>query len=65
MGAPERTRFLTWPAVDGKVAASTQNRALGALLSLYREVLEPDVPWLDGVVRAKRHAECLERHPRL
>jgi len=35
-------------------ASSTQNQALSALLFLYREVLELDVPWLDGVVRAKR-----------
>ena len=54
MGAPEITRFLSWLAVDGKVAASTQNQALSALLFLYREVLELDLPWLDGVVRAKR-----------
>lgn len=54
MGAPEITRFLSSLAVDAKVAASTQNQALSALLFLYREVLELDVPWLDGVVRAKR-----------
>jgi integron integrase len=54
MGAPEISRFLSWLAVDGKVAASTQNRALSALLFMYREVLELDLPWLDGVVRAKR-----------
>lgn len=54
MGAPELTAFLTSLAVNGRVAASTQNQALSALLFLYREVLELDVPWLDGVVRAKR-----------
>jgi hypothetical protein len=27
LGAPEVTRFLTWLAVDGRVAASTQNQA--------------------------------------
>jgi len=54
MGAPEITRFLSFLAVDGKVAASTQNQALSALLFLYRAVLELDVPWLDGLVRAKR-----------
>lgn len=54
MGGAEITRFLTSLAVDGKVAASTQNQALSALLFLYREVLEQDVPWLDNVVRAKR-----------
>jgi integron integrase len=67
MGAPEITRFLTWLAVHEKVAASTQNQALGALLFLYREVLELDVPWLDGLVRARVRAllERLDGTPRL
>ena len=54
MGAPEITRFLTSLAVEGKVAASTQNQALSALLFLYREVLQQEVPWLDDLVYAKR-----------
>jgi integron integrase len=54
MGAAEITRFLTSLAVESRVSASTQNQALSALLFLYREVLEQDIPWLDDVVRAKR-----------
>lgn len=54
MGAEEVTRFLSSLALDGHVAASTQNQALSALLFLYREVLQHDLPWLEGVVRAKR-----------
>ncbi|MBI4638840.1 MAG: phage integrase N-terminal SAM-like domain-containing protein, partial [Candidatus Rokubacteria bacterium] len=54
MGAPEISGFLSWLAVDGKVAASTQNQALSALLFLYQEVLDLEVPWLDDIVRAKR-----------
>jgi hypothetical protein len=54
LGASEVTSFLTSLAVDGHVAASTQNQALGALLYLYRDVLEVDLPWLDVIVRAKR-----------
>lgn len=54
MGAEEITRFLTSLAVERKVAAATQNQALSALLFLYREVLDQDVPWLDSVVHAKR-----------
>ena len=42
--------------VDKNVAASTQNQALSAILFLYRDVLEPDLPWLDNVVRSKRPA---------
>ena len=54
MGAREVTQFLTSLAVDRHVAASTQNQAFGALLFLYREVLEQNLPWLDDVVRARR-----------
>jgi integron integrase len=54
MGAAEVTRFLSSLAVQGKVAASTQNQALSALLFLYRHVLQQELPWLEDVVRAKR-----------
>jgi integron integrase len=54
MGAHEITQFLSALAVKDKVAASTQNQALSALLFLYRAVLEQDVPWLDDLARAKR-----------
>ena len=54
MGGPEVTRFLTHLAVDGHVSASTQNQALSAVLFLYRDVLQTELPWLDDVVRAKR-----------
>lgn len=54
MGQKEIEAFLTHLAVEGGVSASTQNQALSALLFLYREVLEMEVPWLDKVVRAKR-----------
>jgi integrase len=56
MSAPEVTKFLSSLAVEGNVAASAQNQALGALLFLYRDVLEQDLPWLDDMVRAKRPA---------
>src|SRR5215831_16737079 len=38
MGPPEISRFLSDLAVNGRVAASTQNQAFNALLFLYREV---------------------------
>lgn len=53
MGKAEITRFLTWLATHRRVAASTQNQALCALLFLYRHVLEQDFPWLDDLVWAK------------
>ncbi len=54
MGEREVEAFLTDLAVRGRVAASTQNQALSALLFLYREVLGIDLPWMDGIRRAKR-----------
>ncbi|MCX7515289.1 integron integrase [Frateuria sp. STR12] len=54
MGAPEIEHFLTRLAVDGGVSASTQNQALSALLFLYRQVLGVELPWLDGIERAKK-----------
>ncbi len=56
MGAPEIEAFLTMLATERKVSASTHNQALSALLFLYREVLNMDLPWMDGITRpaAKR-----------
>ncbi len=42
-------QFLTHLAVDKKVAASTQNLALSSILFLYKEVLEIDLSYLNGV----------------
>jgi integron integrase len=53
MGPREVESFLTHLAVAGKVAASTQNQAKSALLFLYREALEVQLPWLDNVTQAK------------
>jgi len=53
MGADEVQAFLTHLAVAGRVAASTQNQAKSALLFLYKEVLEVELPWLDKVEAAK------------
>jgi integrase len=54
MGASEVAQFLSSLAVEGRVAASTQNQALSALLFLYRHVLHQELPWLRDVVRARR-----------
>src|SRR5256885_4799277 len=56
LGEREVARFLSDLAVRGRVAASTQNQALSALLFLYRDVLGRDVGALDQLVRAKRPA---------
>ena len=53
LSASDVEEFLTHLASELKVAASTQNQAQSALLFLYRQVLVRELPWLDGVVRAK------------
>lgn len=54
MGAAEIESFLTGLAVHGNVSASIQNQALSALLFLYKQVLGVELPWLDGIARAKK-----------
>jgi len=46
--------YLTHLAVEQRVAASTQNQALSALLFLYREVLRQDLDLSIHAVRAER-----------
>lgn len=53
MGAPEVETFLSALATERNVSASTQNQAMHAILFLYRDVLHVDLPWLDGITRAK------------
>jgi len=46
--------FLTFLAVEKRVAASSQNQAFNALLFLFKHVLEKEFGRIEGVVRAKR-----------
>jgi site-specific recombinase XerD len=54
VGAPEVAAFLTHLARRIRVAASTQNQALNALVFLYRHVLDSPLGNLEGVVRARK-----------
>lgn len=54
MGAVEIEAFLTHLAIERNVSASTQNQALSALLFLYKEVLQVELPWLGTMERAKK-----------
>ncbi|MBU0590057.1 MAG: integron integrase [Gammaproteobacteria bacterium] len=51
MGAKEVETFLSMMATERKVSASTHNQALSALLFLYREVLNIELPWLNDINR--------------
>ena len=54
MGGAEIEAFLTHLAVHQKVAASTQNQALSALLFLYRDVLTQPVDRPIDAIRARK-----------
>jgi integron integrase len=53
MGKAEITQFLSSLATKHRVSSSTQNQALSALLFLYRNVLNQNIDWVEGIVRAK------------
>ena len=46
--------FISDLASKKQVSASTQTVALSALLFLYRDVLKKDLPFIEGIERAKR-----------
>jgi len=54
MGENEISDFLTYLAVKRRVAASTQNQALSAIVFLYREVIQRDLGEFDNL---KLHLE--------
>lgn len=54
MGKREVEAFLSQLALKRGVRPSTQNQALAALLFLYREVLDMEIPWVRDISRAKR-----------
>ncbi|MGI8821267.1 MAG: integron integrase [Chthoniobacterales bacterium] len=54
MGEEEIAAFLSHLALDGRVAASTQNQAFSALLFLYQQVLDRKLEHIVGVERVRR-----------
>ncbi len=64
MGAPEVGAFLSHLATEREVSASTQRQALAALLFLYREALQLELPWIDDIVRDPRRdgTQLAHRH---
>jgi integron integrase len=54
VGGKEVEAFLTHLAVEGHVAAATQNQALSALLFLYRNVFRKELDYPIAAVRAKQ-----------
>lgn len=56
MGAIEVTAYLSYLTSRCGVSASTHSQALSALLFLYKDVLQQDLPWLDALHRPKKPA---------
>src|SRR5207247_656437 len=51
------SEFLSSLAINGGVAASTQNQALNALLFFYKEVLQRELGFVRNALRVKRPAK--------
>jgi integrase len=54
MGGPQVQAFLSYLANDRKVSSSTHRQALAAILYLYKEVLDVQLPWMDEIGRPKQ-----------
>ncbi len=54
MGEAEIRAFVSDLASKKSVSASTQTVALSALLFLYRDVLKKELPYVEGIERAKK-----------
>lgn len=54
MGAPEVQAFLSFLANERKVSPSTHRQALAAILYLYKQVLNIQLPWMDEIGRPKQ-----------
>jgi integron integrase len=54
MGQAEVEAFLSWLAVERKVAVSTHRQALSALLFLYQKVFGQQLPWMQSIGRPHR-----------
>ncbi len=56
MGATEIEAFLSHLANERQVSPATHKQALAALLFLYREVLDQDLPWMHEIGRPRAQA---------
>jgi integrase len=54
LGAADVEAFLSHLVNERNVAASTHQQALAALLFLYGEVLQVELPWLDDIGRPRK-----------
>ena len=63
MGKLEVEAFLSILANERRASASTHRQALNAILFLYREVLDVQLPWIGRPTKPKRIPEVPTREP--
>lgn len=51
-------KYLSYLAVKQKVASSTQNQALCAILFFYKQVLQKDIGYVENIEWAKKPKGC-------
>ncbi len=54
MGADEVQAYITYLANERKVAASTQNQALSAILFLYKNIIQKEIVFPSDIIRSRR-----------
>ncbi len=54
MGAAEVEAFLTYLANERRISPSTHRQALSAILYLYKEVLDIELPWMQEIGRPQQ-----------
>lgn len=54
MGGPQVEAFLSWLSTERGVAVSTHRQALSALLFLYQQVFDQQLPWMQAIGRPQR-----------
>jgi integron integrase len=54
LGGEAVKAFLNHLANERRVSAATQSQALAAILFLYKQVLKINLPWIEGVDRARK-----------
>lgn len=55
LSGPDVERFLSHLASEEKVAPATHRQALAAILFLYRQVMEVELPWMAAIGRPRAH----------
>lgn len=59
MGGPQVEAFLSWLSTERGVSVSTHRQALSALLFLYQQMLDQQLPWMEAIGHPQRKPRLL------